>query len=71
MSHKTRRRWSLVLLLIWMPLYLVVCVTIMSVLDRPPIWLELAIYATLGVLWCLPFRRVFLGVGKAPPEGQE
>jgi hypothetical protein len=29
---------------------------------------ELAIYVGLGFLWALPFRRIFLGVGKADPN---
>ena len=71
LSHKARRRWSLVILLVGMPVYVVVAVSIMSVLDRPPIWVELLIYAVLGVLWALPFRAVFRGVGRADPDAPE
>ena len=51
MSYKTRRRLSLVLLLVWLPLYIVAAVTIMNWIDRPPLWLELAIYIGLGFVW--------------------
>ena len=74
LSYKARRRWSLVILLIGMPLYIVAAVTILNLLDRPPFWVELIVYIVLGFLWILPFKRVFRGVGKAdpdapPPEG--
>jgi hypothetical protein len=67
LGYKARKRWSLVLLLVGLPAYIVVAVLIMTALDRPPIWVELAIYVGLGILWAIPFRFVFLGVGKADP----
>jgi hypothetical protein len=55
-----------------LPLYVVVAVTVVGWFDRPPIWAELLLYVVLGVIWALPFRAVFLGVGRpdpdAPPE---
>lgn len=68
LSYKARRRWSLVILLIGLPLYVVAAVTVVNILDRPPIWLEFLIYVALGVLWALPFKAVFRGVGKADPD---
>ena len=68
LSYKARRRWSLILLLIGLPLYIVAVVTIVNWLDRPPIWLELLVYVGLGVLWALPFKFVFRGVGQADPD---
>ncbi len=68
LSHKARRRLSLLLLLVWLPAYVVVAITLVGLLDRPPFWLELAIYAGLGVAWALPFRAVFRGIGKAPSQ---
>jgi hypothetical protein len=70
LGYKARKRWSLVLLLVGLPAYIVVAVLIMTALDRPPIWVELAIYVGLGILWAIPFRFVFLGVGRADP-GEE
>ncbi|SMO36343.1 DUF2842 domain-containing protein [Paracoccus laeviglucosivorans] len=68
MDLKTRKRWSLVILLIGLPLYIVVAVTLMNWLDarfgRQPILIELAVYAGLGILWAVPFRRMFTGIGK-------
>lgn len=69
LSYKARRRWSLVILLLWVPLYIVACVTVMGWLGRPPFLVELGVYLGLGLVWALPFRRVFLGVGQADPGG--
>lgn len=67
LSYKARRRWSLVILLIGLPLYVVVAVTVVNWLGRPPIWAEFLVYVVLGFLWALPFRFVFRGVGQADP----
>jgi len=68
LSYKARRRWSLVILLIGLPVYIVAVVTVVNWLDRPPIWLELLVYIGLGILWALPFKFVFRGVGKEDPD---
>ena len=68
LSYKARRRWSLVILLIGLPLYIVAAVSVVNMLDRPPFWLELIVYIVLGFLWALPFRAGFRGVGKADPD---
>lgn len=68
LSYRTRRRLSLLILLVGMPLYVVAAVTVVGLLGRPPLGLELAVYVGLGVLWALPFRAVFRGVGQPDPE---
>ena len=68
LSYIDLRRWSLVVLVIGLPAYIVVAVTIVNLFDRPPFLLELAIYVGLGVLWAFPLKRVFLGVGRADPD---
>ena len=68
LSYKARRRWSLVILLVGLPAYIVTAVTIMSTLERPPVWVEFVIYVALGVIWALPFRFVFRGIGKPDPD---
>ena len=68
LSWKARRRWSLVILLIGLPVYIVVAVTLVNLIERPPIWLEVLIYVALGFLWALPFRAVFRGIGKPDPD---
>ena len=71
LSYKARRRWSLVILLIGLPAYIVAAVTIVNALGRPPFLVELLIYIVLGFLWALPFRAVFRGVGKPDLENPE
>jgi hypothetical protein len=68
LSYKSRRRWSLVILLVGLPLYIVAAVTVVGWFDRPSILVEFLIYAVLGVLWALPFKFVFKGVGQADPD---
>jgi len=71
LSYKARRRWSLVILLVGLPLYIVAAVTVMNWLDRPPIWLEFVVYVALGFVWALPFKFVFKGVGQADPDAED
>ncbi|GAD55755.1 MAG: hypothetical protein ACJASC_000836 [Limimaricola cinnabarinus] len=68
LSIKARRRLSLLILLVGLPGYIIVAITLVGLFDRPSILVELAIYVGLGFLWALPFRRIFLGVGKADPN---
>lgn len=68
MTWRSRRILSLVLLLVWLPLYIVVAVTVTGWMGRPSVLVELAVYLGLGFLWALPFRRVFLGIGRPDPN---
>ncbi len=70
LSYKARRRWSLIILLVGLPVYIVVCVTILNALPRLPFLLESLIYILLGVLWVLPFKFVFRGIGKENPDAK-
>ena len=71
LSYKARRRWSLVILLVGLPVYIVAAVTVSNLLDRPPMLVELAIYIGLGVVWALPFKYIFKGIGQANPDHDE
>ena len=71
LSYKARKRWSLVILLVGLPAYIVACVTVINMLDRPPIWLEFAVYVVLGILWAIPFKFVFKGIGQADPDAND
>ena len=68
LSYKARRRLSLFLLLVWLPAFVIVAVTVMTSLERLPFWLELVVYVVLGLVWALPFKFAFKGVGKADPD---
>ena len=71
LSYKARRRWSLVILLVGLPVYIVAAVTVSNLLDRPPMLVELAIYIGLGVVWALPLKYIFKGIGQADPDQDE
>lgn len=68
LSYKARRRWALLVLLIGLPLYIVAAVALLSLFERQSTLVELAIYVGLGVVWAIPMRAVFLGVGQADPD---
>ncbi len=68
LSWKARRRWALVVLILGLPAYIVVAVSLVGLLGRPGLVWELLIFVGLGFLWMLPLRRVFLGVGRADPD---
>jgi hypothetical protein len=71
LSYKARRRWSLVILLIGLPVYILVALNVVAMFDRPPFWLELVIYLALGFVWMMPFRFVFRGIGQADPDATQ
>jgi len=68
LSYKARRRVSLLILLVMLPAYIVAAVSIMNWIERPSLWVELAIYVGLGILWAVPFKFVFKGIGQADPN---
>jgi hypothetical protein len=68
LSYKTRRRLSLIILFFGLPAYVALAWWIMSLFERPSMWIELAIYLVLGVLWAIPLKAVFKGVGQADPD---
>lgn len=75
LSYKARRRWSLFILIVALPAYIVVTVTVVNMLERtfgrPPIALEFVIYVVLGVIWAVPLKKIFLGVGQPDPDAPE
>lgn len=75
LSYKARRRWALVILLLGLPIYIILAVSLVSLLDRPGILVEFLIYVGLGIAWILPFKGVFKGIGQpdpdAPDDGQD
>ena len=62
-----RRRWALVVLLAGLPLYMGAAVSLLALIDRPGVLAEFAIYVGLGILWALPLRFLFRGVGRPDP----
>ncbi len=68
LNYKTRKRLALLVLLVGMPFYVVVAVTVMNRLPRLPLWAEVPVYLVLGFAWILPFKAVFKGIGQPDPN---
>lgn len=78
MSYKSRRRLSLLILVVGLPLYVLVAMVVLAGVSAafrgadgtgsPPILLEFGLYVFFGIAWALPFRAVFRGVGQPDPE---
>ena len=71
LSHKARKRLAILFLLVGLPVYIVVAMNVMVLFDRPHFLLELVIYVALGIVWALPLRALFRGVGREEPEAGE
>ena len=70
-NYKNRRRISLFLLLVGLPVYVILAINILAFFERPSILLEVIIYLSLGIIWALPFKFIFKGIGQADPEQAE
>ncbi|MEN8833592.1 MAG: DUF2842 domain-containing protein [Pacificibacter sp.] len=68
LSYKARRRVALLVLVVGLPVYIALCVKIVSLFERPSILVELAIYVGLGVIWAIPLKSVFMGIGQADSD---
>lgn len=68
MDLKTRKRLSLLALVIGLPAYIIIAVTLVNWVDarwgRQPIWIELIVYIALGIVWIMPLKRIFTGIGR-------
>ena len=73
MTHKTRKRLALLILMVGLPLYIAVMVGVLGLFyDRfgqPPLLVELGVYIVLGTLCFLPLKPIFLGTAQEDPEG--
>ena len=70
LSWKARRRLSLLVLVVGLPIYIIAAVALVGLFDRPPLWLEFVIYVVLGIAWALPLKSLFRGVGKPDPDAE-
>ena len=69
LSYKTRKRLSLLILVVGIPLYIVAAVSLVALFERPSFWVELAVYVGLGIIWAFPLKFVFKGIGQPDPDG--
>jgi hypothetical protein len=68
LSYRTRRRLALLVLAVGLPLYIVVAVNVVEMFDRPHVLVELLIFVVLGIIWALPLKAIFRGVGQPDPD---
>ena len=68
MSYKLKRRLSLLILVVGLPLYIILIINLISSFDRPNFVVELLIYLLSGVVWAFPLKSVFRGVGQAEED---
>lgn len=74
LSYRARKRLSLLILVIGLPVYIVVAVNLVDLANarwgRMPFVGELAIFVGLGLLWALPLKKIFIGVGQPDPDAE-
>ncbi|MEM9869955.1 MAG: DUF2842 domain-containing protein [Pseudomonadota bacterium] len=68
LRYKTRKWLALLILIVGLPLYIIVAVNLVALFERPSILLELAIYIGLGIVWAIPLKAVFKGIGQPDPD---
>ena len=68
LTYNQRKKYSVLILLVGLPIYIFVVWGLLAFLPRMNIVVELCLYAFLGVAWALPFKSVFKGVGRADPD---
>lgn len=68
LSYKAKRRWALIILVLGLPIYIILAVTLVSMLGRPGLVVEFLIYVGLGIAWILPFKGIFKGIGQPDPD---
>ena len=71
LSYKARKRWSLIILVIGLPLYAGLVVNLIAILPALPKVLELIMYVFLGIAWIVPLKYVFQGIGQADPDADD
>ena len=70
-GYKNRRRISLILLLVGLPIYIIFAINLVALFERPSILVELLFYLGLGIIWAFPFKFIFKGIGQADPDQTE
>ena len=68
LSYKSRRRWSLFILVIGLPIYIIIAVNLVAFLPNLPKALEFLMYVFLGIVWVFPLKLVFQGIGQPDPD---
>lgn len=62
LSPKARKFWSIFVLVVGLPIWIVVAVNLADLINRDSILVELVVFVVLGVVWIFPFKKLFTGV---------
>ena len=68
LSYKARKRWALAVLVLGLPIYVIVAVNLIDLFERPSIVVEFFVYVGLGIIWAIPLKPLFKGIGQADPD---
>ena len=63
-SYRLKRLFALLVLLLWLPLYIVLVLNLLTFFERPNLFIELLIYIIVVVFWAWPFKAIFKGIGQ-------
>jgi len=63
-SYRLKRLFALLVLLLWLPLYIVLVLNVLALFERPNFLIELLVYVVTGVFWAWPFKALFKGIGQ-------
>lgn len=69
-GYKARKRIALFVLVVGLPAYIVLAVTLMNIAPGFAKPVELLIYVALGVGWIFPLKWVFTGIGQPDPDAE-
>lgn len=70
LSYKTRKRLSLLILVVGVPLYIIAAVSLVALFDRPSFLVELLVYVGMGIVWAFPLKFIFKGIGQPDPDAE-
>jgi len=62
--YKLKRVLVLLVLLLWLPIYIVLVLNLLAYFERPNLLIELLVYVIAGVFWAWPFKALFKGIGQ-------
>jgi len=68
LSYKGRRRVALLVLVVGLPIYILVASVLATTIAPDSMLVTLLLYVGLGILWILPFKSVFKGIGQEDPN---
>ena len=63
-SYRVKRLFALLVLLLWLPLYILLVLNVLALFERPSFLIELSVYVVAGVFWAWPFKALFKGIGQ-------